>query len=153
MLFRKGYSHNFNTVYGAAVTNGHTAANAGDDAAEQSAQQQVLLRQRRGETHVDGQGAGDQPGCQGIDPHRVDGIEGEQIRNKRVVILDDVISTGESLKAVEKLCEKRVWVKPDEVFEMDVENKIKAKQYFYPDYTPTKYRKMLCLEYGKVVKI
>lgn len=34
----------------------------------------------------------------------VDGIEGEQMRGKRVVILDDVISTGESLKAVEALC-------------------------------------------------
>ena len=36
----------------------------------------------------------------------LDGVEGEQIRGKRVVILDDVISTGESLKAVEVLCEK-----------------------------------------------
>ena len=34
----------------------------------------------------------------------LDGVEGEQIRGKRVVILDDVISTGESLKAVEELC-------------------------------------------------
>ena len=36
----------------------------------------------------------------------MDSIEGEQIRGKRVVILDDVISTGESLKAVEGLCAK-----------------------------------------------
>lgn len=36
----------------------------------------------------------------------LDGVEGEQIRGKRVVILDDVISTGESLKAVEELCKK-----------------------------------------------
>lgn len=36
----------------------------------------------------------------------MDSIEGEQIRGKRVVILDDVISTGESLKAVEDLCAK-----------------------------------------------
>lgn len=36
----------------------------------------------------------------------VDGVEGEQMRGKRVVILDDVISTGESLKAVEALCAK-----------------------------------------------
>ena len=36
----------------------------------------------------------------------LDGVEGEQIRGKRVVILDDVISTGESLKAVEELCAK-----------------------------------------------
>lgn len=34
----------------------------------------------------------------------MDSIEGEQIRGKKVVILDDVISTGESLKAVEELC-------------------------------------------------
>lgn len=33
----------------------------------------------------------------------LDGAEGEIIRNKRVVILDDVISTGESLRAVEQL--------------------------------------------------
>ena len=36
----------------------------------------------------------------------MDSLEGEQIRGKRVVILDDVISTGESLKAVEELCAK-----------------------------------------------
>ncbi len=34
----------------------------------------------------------------------MDKLEGEQFRNKKVVILDDVISTGESLKAVEELC-------------------------------------------------
>ena len=36
----------------------------------------------------------------------LDSLEGEQMRGKRVVILDDVISTGESLKAVETLCAK-----------------------------------------------
>lgn len=36
----------------------------------------------------------------------MDSLEGEQIRGKRVVILDDVISTGESLRAVEELCAK-----------------------------------------------
>jgi len=36
----------------------------------------------------------------------MDSLEGEQIRGKRVVVLDDVISTGESLKAVEALCAK-----------------------------------------------
>lgn len=34
----------------------------------------------------------------------MDGLEGEQMRGKKVVILDDVISTGESLRAVEELC-------------------------------------------------
>lgn len=36
----------------------------------------------------------------------LDGAEGEQLRGKRVLILDDVISTGESLKAVEVLLAK-----------------------------------------------
>lgn len=36
----------------------------------------------------------------------LDGAEGEQIRGKRVLILDDVISTGESLSAVNKLVEQ-----------------------------------------------
>ena len=36
----------------------------------------------------------------------LDALEGEQLRGKRVVILDDVISTGESLKAVIKLVEQ-----------------------------------------------
>ena len=36
----------------------------------------------------------------------LDGNEGEKIRGKRVLILDDVISTGESLIAVRALCEK-----------------------------------------------
>ncbi len=35
-----------------------------------------------------------------------DGVDGEQIKGKRVVIVDDVISTGESLRAVEALVEK-----------------------------------------------
>ena len=33
----------------------------------------------------------------------IDSIEGEQLRGKKVLILDDVISTGESLKASEEL--------------------------------------------------
>ena len=36
----------------------------------------------------------------------LDSLEGEKLKGKRVVILDDVISTGESLLAVEKLLEK-----------------------------------------------
>lgn len=35
----------------------------------------------------------------------LDGAEGEQLRGKRVLIVDDVISTGESLAAVNKLVE------------------------------------------------
>lgn len=35
----------------------------------------------------------------------LDGTEGEQLRNKKVLVIDDVISTGESLAAVEKLLE------------------------------------------------
>ena len=36
----------------------------------------------------------------------MDSLEGEQLRGKRVLILDDVISTGESLLAVRKLVEE-----------------------------------------------
>ena len=36
----------------------------------------------------------------------LDGLDGEQIRGKRILVVDDVISTGESLIAVEKLLEK-----------------------------------------------
>lgn len=36
----------------------------------------------------------------------LDGLEGERLRGKRVLIVDDVISTGESLAAVVALCER-----------------------------------------------
>lgn len=36
----------------------------------------------------------------------LDGADGEQIRGKKIVILDDVISTGESLQSVETLVNK-----------------------------------------------
>ncbi len=36
----------------------------------------------------------------------IDSLEGEKLRGKRVIILDDVISTGESLLAVNKLVEQ-----------------------------------------------
>lgn len=36
----------------------------------------------------------------------LDSLEGEKLKGKKVIILDDVISTGESLLAVEKLLEK-----------------------------------------------
>ena len=36
----------------------------------------------------------------------LDSVEGEQLRGKRVVVVDDVISTGESLKAIEELVSK-----------------------------------------------
>jgi len=36
----------------------------------------------------------------------MDGADARKLDGKRVLILDDVISTGESLKAVEKLVEK-----------------------------------------------
>ncbi|MEE1188380.1 MAG: phosphoribosyltransferase family protein, partial [Acutalibacteraceae bacterium] len=35
----------------------------------------------------------------------LDGAEAAQLRGKRVIIVDDVISTGESLKALEALLE------------------------------------------------
>ncbi len=36
----------------------------------------------------------------------LDSLDGEQLRGKRVIVVDDVISTGESLNAVEVLLEK-----------------------------------------------
>jgi len=36
----------------------------------------------------------------------LDGADAEKMKGKRILIVDDVISTGESLKAVEKLVEK-----------------------------------------------
>ena len=54
---------------------------------------------------------------------------------------------------VEKLCEKRVWITPDDVFESDIELKEKQRQLYKPNTLPTKYDKMLCVEYGKVVKL
>ena len=36
----------------------------------------------------------------------LDGIDAERMKGKRILVVDDVISTGESLKAVEKLVEK-----------------------------------------------
>ena len=36
----------------------------------------------------------------------LDGADGEQIRGKKIVILDDVISTGKSLESVEELVNK-----------------------------------------------
>ena len=54
---------------------------------------------------------------------------------------------------VEKLCEKRVWIKPDEDFEDDITVKQNHKELYNTNYVPTKYDKLLCLEYGKVVKL
>jgi adenine phosphoribosyltransferase len=42
----------------------------------------------------------------GIQTLILDGVDGDQIRGKKVVIIDDVISTGESLKAMEELLAK-----------------------------------------------
>ncbi len=42
----------------------------------------------------------------GIQTLILDGVDGDQIRSKKVVIIDDVISTGESLKAMEELLAK-----------------------------------------------
>ena len=36
----------------------------------------------------------------------MDGADGKKLQGKRVLILDDVISTGESLRAVEELVDK-----------------------------------------------
>lgn len=45
----------------------------------------------------------------------LDGLDGEQIKGKKVLVVDDVISTGESLIAVEKLLEK---------FDVDIAGKV-----------------------------
>ncbi len=43
---------------------------------------------------------------QGVQTLIMDSLEGEQIRGKKIIIVDDVISTGESLRAVEELVSK-----------------------------------------------
>ncbi|MDR1408787.1 MAG: adenine phosphoribosyltransferase [Oscillospiraceae bacterium] len=43
---------------------------------------------------------------EGVQTLMLDSVEGELLRGKRVLIADDVISTGESLAAIEALCEK-----------------------------------------------
>jgi hypothetical protein len=52
---------------------------------------------------------------------------------------------------VEKLCEKRVWIKPDEDFEDDVLYK-QSKRELYKK-SISKYDEFICTEYGKVVKL
>lgn len=54
---------------------------------------------------------------------------------------------------VTKLCEKRVWVRPDDVFEKDIEIKQSNKKLLNPQAKPSKFDKCICLDYGKVVKI
>lgn len=52
---------------------------------------------------------------------------------------------------VEKLCEKRVWIKPDEDFEDDVLYKQSKKELYKKSIS--KYDGFICIEYGKVVKL
>lgn len=52
---------------------------------------------------------------------------------------------------VEILCEKRVWIKPDDVFENDILYKQHQKELFNKPIS--KYDKLLSVDYGKVVKI
>lgn len=52
---------------------------------------------------------------------------------------------------VEVLCEKRVWIKPDEFFENDVIYKQRQKEIYNKPIT--KYDKLIAIDYGKVVKI
>ena len=43
---------------------------------------------------------------QGVQTLILDSIEGDELRGKRVIVVDDVISTGESLRALEELLYK-----------------------------------------------
>jgi hypothetical protein len=52
---------------------------------------------------------------------------------------------------VGKLCEKRVWIKPDEDFEDDVRYKQSKKELYKKSIS--KYDEFICIEYGKVVKL
>lgn len=53
---------------------------------------------------------------------------------------------------VKKLCEKRVWIEPDDDFSTDVRN-LEITEYLYKDRKLSKYDKWYCAPYGKVVKI
>ena len=53
---------------------------------------------------------------------------------------------------VKKLCDKRVWIEPDEVFSSDtISSGIPI--YLLKDRKASKYDKWCCVPYGKVVKI
>lgn len=52
---------------------------------------------------------------------------------------------------VQKLCEKRIWIKPDDVFEDDVTYKQNKKELYKKRIS--KYDALICTDYGKVVKI
>ena len=52
---------------------------------------------------------------------------------------------------MKKLCEKRIWIKPDDVFENDVIYKQNKKELYKKRIS--KYDSLICTDYGKVVKI
>ena len=52
---------------------------------------------------------------------------------------------------VKKLCEKRIWIKPDDVFENDVKYKQNKKELYKK--RMSKFDSLICTDYGKVVKI
>lgn len=57
---------------------------------------------------------------------------------------------------VVKLCEKSVWIKPDEEFKNDARVNEKHEEYlkkWYPEKKLSKFNKLYLAQYGRVVKI
>lgn len=55
-----------------------------------------------------------------------------------------------------KLCEKTVWIKPDEYFKNDARISEKYEEYLkkmYPDKKMSKFNKLYLAHYGRVVKL
>ena len=69
--------HDLHAVNRAAVADGQTAAHAGDHAAEQGAQEQILPCQRRRKAHVHGQYVHNDPRRGGIHGDGKQGIDGK----------------------------------------------------------------------------
>ena len=71
-------------------------------------------------------------GLEVIEAHYLFGMDADKIRGKRVCLVDDVISTGESLRALEKLVENAALIPFDQI--MARAEECFFQRYHLPDY-------------------